>query len=156
MDPQGVSCANPACADRGVADEGNVKVHSKEERRFRCTSCKKTFAASSGTPFYRLHKDQSSSLCVIALLVRGCPLPAVVAAFGLDERTAADRRHESGTRRACVQRYHLQPRELDLGQVQADEPYAKARAADPGWPWRWPCLPGCGWAASSAPCVTWI
>ena len=59
MNPQGVFCANPACADRGLTDKGNVKVHSHKERRFRCATCGKTFAATSGTPFYRLHKDQT-------------------------------------------------------------------------------------------------
>ncbi len=33
MDPKGVFCANPACADRGVTDKGNIKAHSRKERR---------------------------------------------------------------------------------------------------------------------------
>ena len=90
MNPQGVFCANPACADRGAVDKGNIKVHSHKERRFRCLSCKKTFAASTGTPMYRLHKAPALFLCVLTLLTHGCPLPAIVAAFDLDERTVAD------------------------------------------------------------------
>ena len=125
MNPQGVFCANPACADRGVTDKGNVKVHSHKERRFRCLTCKKTFAASSGTPLYRLHKDQSLFLCVITLLTHGCPLPAVVAAFGLDERTVADWQHKAGAHCSAVHRHHLEAKKLDLGHVQADELYAK-------------------------------
>jgi transposase-like protein len=125
MDPQGVFCVNPACTDRGTTDKGNVTVHSHKERRFRCTTCGKTFAASKGTPFYRLHKDQSLFLCVITLLVHGCPLPAVVAAFGLDERTVADWQHKAGSHCASVQRYYLETKKLDLGHVQADELYAK-------------------------------
>jgi transposase-like protein len=125
MDPQGVFCANPACADRGISDKGNVKAHSRKERRFRCTTCGKTFAASKGTPLYRLHKDQSLFLCVITLLVHGCPLPAIVAAFGLDERTVADWQYKAGEHCVGVHRHHLQTKKLDLGHVQADEPYAK-------------------------------
>jgi len=52
---RGVHCANPACADRGPCDKGNIRIHSRKERRFRCLACGKTFAASSGTPFHRLH-----------------------------------------------------------------------------------------------------
>lgn len=125
MDPQGVSCANPDCADRGAADKSNVKVHSHKERRFRCLTCGKTFAATKGTPLYRLHKDQSLFLCVITLLVHGCPLPAVVAAFGLDERTVAAWQSKAGEHCAGVHRHHLRAKKFDLGHVQADELYAK-------------------------------
>jgi transposase-like protein len=125
VDTRGVFCANPACADRGVTEKGNIKVHSKKERRFRCATCKKTFAASKGTPFYRLHEDQSLFVCVIALLTHGCPLPAVVAAFGLDERTVADWQHKAGAHGQSVHRHHLETKKLDLAHVQADELYAK-------------------------------
>jgi transposase-like protein len=125
MNPQGVLCANPDCADRGVKDKGNVKVHSHKERRFRCTTCKKTFAATSGTPFFRLHKDQSLLLCVITLLSHGCPLPAIVAAFGLDERTVASWQYKGGAHCFAVHQHHLERQKFDLQHVQADELYAK-------------------------------
>ena len=125
MDTEGVFCANPACADRGVKDGGNVKVHSRKERRFRCRTCGKTFAATKGTPFFRLHKDQSLFLCVVTLLAHGCPVPAAVAAFGLDERTVADWQHKAGGHCEAVHRHHLETKRLDLAHVQADELYAK-------------------------------
>lgn len=125
MDPKGVFCANPACSDRGVADKGNIKVHSRKEQRFRCATCKKTFAASKGTPFYRLHKDDILLVCVVTLLAHGCPLPAIVAAFGLDERTVASWRDKAGTHCQAVHQQHLESKPLDLGHVQADELYAK-------------------------------
>lgn len=125
MNPQGVFCANPACPDRGAADKGNIRVHSRKERRFRCATCEKTFAASKGTPFYRLHKEESLFLCVVTLLAHGCPPPAVVAAFGLDERTVASWQAKAGTHCQSVHQHHLQTREIDLGHVQADELYAR-------------------------------
>jgi transposase-like protein len=125
MNPQGVCCANPDCADRGAIDQGNVIVHSHKERRFRCTRCKRTFAATSGTPLYRLHKDPSLFLCVITLLAHGCPLPAVVAAFGLDERTVASWQARAGEHCQSVHRHYLETRKVDLGHVQADELYAR-------------------------------
>lgn len=125
MDAQGVFCANPACADSGVRDGGNVKVHSRKERRFRCRTCGKTFAATKATPFFRLHKDPSLFLCVVTLLAHGCPAPAAVAAFGLDERTVADWQHRAGGHCEAVHRHHLRSHRLDLAHVQADELYAK-------------------------------
>src|SRR5262249_233474 len=128
MDPKGVFCATPDCADRGVSGNGNIKVHSHQDRRFRCTSCGKPFAATKGTPFYRLHKDQTLFLCVVTLLAHGCPLPAVVTAFGLDERTVADWQRKAGIHCSRVHGHHLETHELDLAHVQADELYAKRQS----------------------------
>ncbi|MGL4550174.1 MAG: transposase, partial [Gemmataceae bacterium] len=125
MDTQGVFCANPACADRGKAGAGNIKVHCRKARRFRCATCKKTFAATKGTPFYRLHKDQPLFLCVVTLLAHGCPVPAAVAAFGLDERAVADWKRKAGGHCQAVHRHHLGTKKIDLAHVQADELYAK-------------------------------
>ena len=53
------------------------------------TLCKKTFSATKDTAFYRIHKPQEELvLMVLTLLAHGCPLQAIVAAFGLDGRTA--------------------------------------------------------------------
>lgn len=145
MDPQGVFCANPACADRGVKDKGNIRVHSHKERRFRCTSCNKTFAATTGTPFYRLHKDSALFVTVLTLLVHGCPMPAIVAAFGLDERTVASWQHKAGVHCQAIHSIHLESNKLDLGHVQADELYAKRQG-------------GRSWVAMAmvVPCRLWL
>jgi hypothetical protein len=64
-------------------------------------------------------------LCVITLLAHGCPVPAVVAAFDLDERTVADWQHKAGSHCQGVHHHHLEIKKLDLQHVQADELYAK-------------------------------
>jgi transposase-like protein len=125
MDPQAQFCPNPQCPTRGQAAQGNIKVHSYRERRFRCTTCRKTFAASTSTPFYRLHKDPSLFVCVITLLAYGCPTQAVVAAFDLDERTVADWQDKAGVHAQAVHRHFLGSSPLDLQHVQADEIYGK-------------------------------
>ncbi len=73
MDPRDQFCPNPRCPARGRTSQGNIKVHSYPQRRFRCTTCRKTFAATTGTPFYRLHKDPALFVCVVTLLAYGCP-----------------------------------------------------------------------------------
>ena len=145
MDPHSAFCANPNCPARGLLGEGNIKVHSHEERRFRCTACGKTFAASTGTPFYRLHKDRSLFVIVITLLTHGCPLQAIVAAFGLDERTVADWHGKAGSHGRGVHQHFLGDGAPDRGHVQADELYAK-------------CVGGRCWVAMAmaVPCRLWL
>ncbi len=125
MDPTTVFCHNPACSARGQVGQGNITVHSRKEQRYRCHTCGKTFAASTGTPFYRLHKDPALLVIVLTLLTHGCPLPAIVAAFDLDERTVADWYAKAGTHSQSVHHYFLETQPLDLQHVQADELYAK-------------------------------
>jgi transposase-like protein len=125
MDPHSAFCANPDCPARGQSGQGNIKVHSHKDQRFRCTTCGKTFAASKGTPFYRLHKDRSLFACVSTLLTHGCPLQAVVAAFGLDERTVAAWHHKAGSHCQDVHQHHLNTKKVALQHTQADELYAK-------------------------------
>lgn len=124
MDPQQVFCPNPACPARGQVGESNIGIHSRKEHRYRCQVCGKTFSARSGTPFYRLRTGEETVTRVITLLAFGCPVQAIVVAFGLDERTVADWQARAG---AQCQRVHAhlvaQPR--DLGQVQADELWVK-------------------------------
>jgi hypothetical protein len=56
---------------------------------------------------------------VVTLLAHGCPLQAIVAAFGVDERTVAEWWARSGRQGQAVQEA-LVERARDLGQVQAD------------------------------------
>jgi transposase-like protein len=121
MDPRTQFCPNPQCPARGQAAQGNIKVHSYPQRRYRCTICRKTFAATTGTPFYRLHKDPAMFVCVVTLLAYGCPTQAIVAAFGLDERTVAAWQDKAGCHARAVHHHFLNTSVTDLQHVQADE-----------------------------------
>jgi transposase-like protein len=125
MDPLTQFCHNPDCHARGQLGKGNIRVHSRKERRYRCTACGRTFAASTGTPFYRLHKDPAPLVCVVTLLAHGCPTQAVVAAFDLDERTVAAWQGKAGGHAQAVHHHFLGSSPLDLQHVQADEIYGK-------------------------------
>src|SRR5262249_45745009 len=127
MDPQGQFCPNPDCPARGQAGRGNIKPHSLKERPFPCTTCRKTFAAPKGPPFYRLHKDPSLFVCVVTLLAHGCPAQAAVAAFGLDERTVASWQAKAGGHARDVHQHFLDTQKVDLRHVQADEIYGKTQ-----------------------------
>src|SRR5438876_7478926 len=89
MNPHAPFCHNPACSAHGQRDRDNIRIFSAKERRYYCTLCKKPFAATAGTAFYRLQTSAETVVLVLTLLSFGCPPPAIVAAFGLDERTVA-------------------------------------------------------------------
>jgi hypothetical protein len=105
--------------------EGNIGVHSAVERRYLCHTCGATFAETKGTPFYRLKKGADLVETVLTLLSHGCPVQAVVAAFGLDERTVADWQARGGAHCERVHAHLVQRGGVDLGHVQADELWAK-------------------------------
>ena len=120
MDPAATFCPNLACPARGQTGQGNIGIHSRKDRRFICTQCRKTFAATHGTVFYRLRTSAETIALVVTLLAHGCPVQAIVAAFGFDERTVAAWRTRAGRHGQAVQE-HLVEQPGDLGQVQADE-----------------------------------
>ena len=125
--PELAVCPNPSC---GANDR--IGIHSHKERRFICHTCHKTFAETSGTPLFGLKHPLWLVGVVLALLSCGCPIPAVVFAFGLDERTVADWQSKAGRHARQVQEQLVCDGQVDLGQVQADELYAKTQAG-PIW-----------------------
>jgi transposase-like protein len=121
MDPYEQFCHTPACPDRGQSGLGNIRIHSRKEQRYRCSTCGRTFAATTETPFYRLRTATDVVTLVLTLLCHGCPLQAIVAAFGFDERTVREWR-VAGT---CGRALPTGPPpscptgQVDLGHVQA-------------------------------------
>lgn len=124
MDPHKVFCPNRECPASGQVGQGNIGIHSQKEQRYRCRVCGKTFAARTGTAFYRLRTAETTMTLVVTLLAHGCPLQAIVVAFGLDERTVQAWQKRAGVQCQRVQA-HLVEQPRDLGQVQADELWVK-------------------------------
>lgn len=125
MDPQSQFCPNPSCRARGKQGQGNITIHSRKENRYHCKSCDKTFSATRGTPFYRLQTAREMVTIVITLLCHGCPIQAIVAAFGLDERTVARWFTRAGQHCQKVHEHLVQQGEVELQHVQADELWVK-------------------------------
>src|SRR3954452_22091112 len=125
MDPQTQFCHNLDCPARGVAGRGKIQIHSRAHRRYRCTTCRRTFAETRGTPFYRKRTAPDVITTVLTLLTHGCPTQAIVAAFGLDERTVADWQLQAGQHCQQVHAQVVQQGRVDLQHVQADELYVK-------------------------------
>src|SRR5713226_2739156 len=121
MDASQVFCPNLACVARGQVGQGNIVSHGKARARYRCKTCGKTFSAQAGTMFEGLRKPKALLVIVVTLLAYGCPIQAIVQAFGLDERTVASWRDRAGKQCQQVQQAVVQQGQLDLVQVQADE-----------------------------------
>jgi transposase-like protein len=122
MRPELAVCPNPEC---GATDR--IGVHSRIERRYKCHACESTFAETRGTPLYGLKSPLWVVLLVLALLAGGCPIPAIVFAFGLDERTVADWQRKAGVHAKAVQEQVVCQGSVDVGQVQGDELYVKTQ-----------------------------
>jgi transposase-like protein len=120
MAPTTVFCPNSNCPARGQTGQGNIGIHARKEQRFMCHECQKTFSATTGTVFYRLRTSAETVVLVVTLLAHGCPVQAIVAAFGFEERTVADGWARSGRQGQAVHEYLVEP-PRDLGQGQADE-----------------------------------
>ena len=83
------------------------------------------FAETIATPFYRLHKPAELVVLVLTLLSHGCPTQAIVAAFGLDERTVARWLAGAGAHCQRVHEHLVEQGQVDLQHVQADELWVK-------------------------------
>jgi transposase-like protein len=127
MRPELIVCPKAACGARD-----RIGIHSRQERRYRCHACDSTFSETKGTLLYGLHHPAWLVIVVLTLLAFGCPVPAIVAAFGLDERTVAAWQQKAGTHARAVQADLVCAGQVDLGQVQADELYVKTQQG-PVW-----------------------
>jgi len=121
MEPSKYFCPNISCPSRGQTGEGNIGVHSEQEKRCICHVCEKTFSVTRGTIFYRLRTDPVIVMLVIVLLANGCPIPAIVAAYGFDERTVKNWWHRAGAHCEQLHEHVVLGSRMELLQIQADE-----------------------------------
>src|SRR5260370_7610188 len=127
MNAYQVFCPNLECMARGQVGQGNIVSHGCKRPRYRCKTCGKTCSAKEGTRFAGLRKRTEVIVIVVMLLAYGCPIQAIVQAFGLDERTVARWRDRAGAHCQRVHQALVEQGQLDLVHVQADEIRVKGR-----------------------------
>lgn len=115
------------CARCGSESNGRIGIHSHQERRYKCHRCGKTFSERYGTPLYGLKAPTWQVVVVLTLLAYGCPLQAIVIAFGLDERTVSEWQRKAGLHAKGVQEAMVCNGQVDVGQVQGDEFYLRTQ-----------------------------
>ena len=121
MNPQELFCPNMDCPARGQKGKGNIHTHSLKDKRWICEVCGQTFTTTFGTIFYRLRHTPELVMQVIILLAYGCPVPAIVKAFGLDERTVCAWQARAGQHCQHLHEHLVENSQHDLQHVQADE-----------------------------------
>ncbi len=121
MDASIQFCPNATCPASGLINQGNIRIHDRKRERYRCTICRRTFTARTGTMLEGLRKPAELIFLVVGLLSYGCPLQAIVHVFGLDERTVAAWRDRAGQQCQRVQQALVEQGQLTLTHVQADE-----------------------------------
>src|SRR3989441_2913986 len=121
-------CPNQECKARGKVGQGNIVIHSRKRPRYQCKTCGKTFSAQTGTMFAGLRKPTTLIVIVVTLLSYGCPIQAIVHAYGLDERTVASWRDRAGAQCQKLHQAVIEQAKLDLVHVQADEIRVKGRS----------------------------
>jgi len=133
MNPQPLFCPYSDCPSRGRALVGNIHIHQSLRNRWKCRRCGRTFSGRAGTPLHGLKTPEETVLLVLLLLAYGCPPQAIVAAFGLDERTIKRWQKRAGQHCEALHTHLLQGANLDLGQVQADEIQVKLQRRRVVW-----------------------
>ena len=113
---------------RGVVGGEHLRIHSRKDNRYRCRSCGKTFSGRTNTAFYRLRHPAGQVEQVITLLGYGCPVVAIVMAFGLDERTVLAW-GKRGARASAAVHQHYVERLRELNEVQCDEVRVRVQGA---------------------------
>jgi transposase-like protein len=120
MNPQAQFCPNKDCRARGRARAENSVIHSQKEKRYRCKTCGKTFSETTGSDVW-VKKDLALFVIVVTLLAYGCPVQAIVMAFGLDDETVRAWLKKAGQHCQGVHEHYMEQSSLELEQVQADE-----------------------------------
>ncbi len=113
-------CPNPACSkSASVILHGFFKTKSGRRRRYRCTSCAKTFCSTQDTPYYRLQHRRSTFDEVAALSVEGVSKSAIARVKRLAWNTV-DRWLERAA--TCCRRFNDETiKDLRVPELQADE-----------------------------------
>ena len=70
-------CDNVTCRDYGNVGAGNIQAFSHVERRYYCTTCRRTFSADKHTFFETLRCPRATILEALSLLVERNSLRAV-------------------------------------------------------------------------------
>jgi transposase-like protein len=119
METEGQWCDNASCPDCGKIGADNIQMHSYAERRFRCTTCQRTFSADKGTFFEPLRTPRPILLDAVAMLVERNSLRAVSRIKHCTADAVLHWLDLAGQHGAAVHRHFI--RDVHPTQVQVDE-----------------------------------
>lgn len=91
----GLPCPNETCRHRGSLSSGNIVPHGYNKtrkgrrRRYRCTTCGRTFGATTATPYSCLHHSSELIERVCLLHTEGFTKAAIARRSGVSWSTVA-------------------------------------------------------------------
>jgi transposase-like protein len=111
-------CPNVTCPDYGKTDAANLVKNGHTDggrQRYLCKTCGKTFTATKGTPFYKLHTDWVDVLEVLAAIAKGAPPAAMAEAKVKTILRWVERagEHAQGVEEVLIRDFHVDRVELD-------------------------------------------
>ena len=154
-------CDNTGCPNYGKVGAGNLKPFSHVERRYRCSTCRRTSGVDKHTFFETIRSPRPTVLQALALLSERNSLRATARLTHHSPNRvlhwlALAGQHGSAVGSAMI-------RDLALTQVQVDELWTFVKkskhianrvtptiSATPGSGEPWPCPAGSAWPATSA------
>src|SRR5438552_15145257 len=85
-------CQNPACADHGKRDAGNLSVcdhygPNKQRRMLYCSTCKARFSERKGTPLFGARLPEVDIVSVLAHIQEGCGVRKTSRLVGVNKNT---------------------------------------------------------------------
>lgn len=123
LERQERSCPNEACPDHGKIGQGNLVKNGHTDggrQRYLCKTCRKTFTATQGTPFYyQLHTDWVDVLEVLTAIAKGAPLAAMAEAKEAKVETILDWVQRAGEHAQAVEEVLI--RDFQVDRVELDE-----------------------------------
>ena len=133
LQPKKEFCSCETCPSKGQVGKGNIIIHDSNRGLFKCKVCNTTFSQTKQTMFHGLKTPKDTVILVLTLLTFGCPIQAIVKAFGfacpetsVDKRTVSSWIIKAGLH--CEELHqHLVVQPQKHRQVQADELQAKCQ-----------------------------
>ncbi len=119
------ACPYIYCINQREDQEGSVVPHgffkskTGKRRRYRCTSCGKTFSANTSTPYHGIQHSRDAFDLVVRLSVEGVNRSAIARICGLSWDTVARWLERASLCAADFNDKHI--RDFDLVELQADE-----------------------------------
>src|SRR5512144_1066503 len=129
MEPGQRWCDNTTYRDYRRVGAGNIKVFSHVERRYYCTTCRRTFSADKHTFFETLRCPRATVLEALALLVERNSLRAPARLTGHSPNRVMHWLAFAGQHGAGVSATLI--RDLSLTQVQIDELWTFVQKSKP-------------------------
>lgn len=154
-------CDNTNCPDYGKLGAGNLKPFSHVERRYRCSTCRRTSGLDKHTFFETIRSPRNTVLQALALLSERNSLRATARLTRHSPNRVLNWLALAGQHGATVGSAMI--RGLSLTQVQVDELWTFVKkskhtasrviptnSVTPGSGEPWPCPAGYAWPATSA------